>query len=394
MCLVVDEGIMSKHNWQSILVGYLSRTTPWLRRACGDKIPIIAAGDIRLAARSQECLEKCIKHLDNTLVLSDDEDHCSQLHSGESFADDTSPENTPEYTSETLDQTPSPKVGQDGVTRDVGSTSKKRKQSTPRIPKTYQDETFNRDLESELRQLSDLYSHMKNEPWRQKAYRVAADIVRRLPFEIRVVSDVDRPELKRLGPKTKDKIREWLNTGGITKKRVLESDDKLQTVKLFMSVWGVGSSKAEAFYAQGFRTLDDLRQHQDLLNDNQKIGLKFVEDFNTKMPRSEVEEIASRVTAVNETLFGKGFIEVVIAGSYRRGALECGDCDLLAFKKKSEGLKDELDRWVGAMRREGFLIEDLIQTNARIADEVGGYSSVLASSACSATAIPIMASAD
>jgi Fingers domain of DNA polymerase lambda len=60
--------------------------------------------------------------------------------------------------------------------------------------------------------------------------------------------------------------------------------------------------KARKFYDQGIRSVVDLKSHQSLLNSGQKIGLKYMDDFNKKIPRDEVAAIFERIREVVEKL--------------------------------------------------------------------------------------------
>ncbi len=65
-------------------------------------------------------------------------------------------------------------------------------------------------------------------------------------------------------------------------------------VALFSDVWGAGAETAKKWFAQGFRTLDDLRSRARLTR-TQQIGLKYYQDFNTRIPRDEVTRIETIV---------------------------------------------------------------------------------------------------
>jgi hypothetical protein len=69
-------------------------------------------------------------------------------------------------------------------------------------------------------------------------------------------------------------------------------------VALFAGVWGAGIETTKQWFAQGFRTLDDLRSRARLTR-TQQIGLKYYEDFNTRIPREEVTRIESIVKKNN-----------------------------------------------------------------------------------------------
>ena len=57
---------------------------------------------------------------------------------------------------------------------------------------------------------------------------------------------------------------------------------------------------------QGWRTLDDIRQHAKL-NGQQEIGLKHYDDILERMPRDEAQEIADTV-GVGQTLLGNYYL--------------------------------------------------------------------------------------
>lgn len=77
---------------------------------------------------------------------------------------------------------------------------------------------------------------------------------------------------------------------------------------------------------QGFRTLDDLKEHGNL-NRQQQIGLQHYDDFLERMPRSEAEEIGNVVIATARSINPQLTCE--ICGSFRRGRATCGDVDVL-----------------------------------------------------------------
>ena len=55
-----------------------------------------------------------------------------------------------------------------------------------------------------------------------------------------------------------------------------------------MRVTGIGPSAAQKFLKEGIKSLDDLRRNRDKLNHHQTIGLKYVHDFEKRIPRNEM----------------------------------------------------------------------------------------------------------
>uniref|UniRef100_A0A1I8H3W1 DNA polymerase n=1 Tax=Macrostomum lignano TaxID=282301 RepID=A0A1I8H3W1_9PLAT len=153
---------------------------------------------------------------------------------------------------------------------------------------------------------------------------------------------------------TNDKWR----SGRLAKLDCLSSDETVAALKLFTSLWGAGPVTAQAWVAQGLRSLDDLASRPDLLNRQQKIGLKHYDDFLNRMPRSEAGEIESVVAEAVHQL-GNGFI-VQACGSYRRGRPDCGDVDVLVTHPDGRSHAGLLTRLVTHLERTGFLTDHLV----------------------------------
>ena len=71
------------------------------------------------------------------------------------------------------------------------------------------------------------------------------------------------------------------------------------------------------------KTISQLRDHQDLLNDKQKIGLKYYDDILKRIPRSEIEQYERELhTIFTDMNIPSSTFEIV--GSYRRGLPDSG----------------------------------------------------------------------
>ena len=86
---------------------------------------------------------------------------------------------------------------------------------------------------------------------------------------------------------------------------------------------------------RGFKTIEDVRKalkdNKLTLERNQCIGVQCYEDFLEQMTRLEVEAIGKIIKdAILEEFPGEETkVEITIMGSYRRGASQCGDVDVL-----------------------------------------------------------------
>ena len=99
-------------------------------------------------------------------------------------------------------------------------------------------------------------------------------------------------QLNGIGAKIAEKIDEILATGKLSKLENSLKDERLTALTQLERVYGVGPVFAKKLYDEhGVRNLSDLLAHQELLNDKQVIGLKYVVDFETKVPREEIHDM-------------------------------------------------------------------------------------------------------
>jgi DNA polymerase beta len=165
----------------------------------------------------------------------------------------------------------------------------------------------------------------KGEIFRAKAYKTAADTI--MLYKHNIVNTKQLKEIKGIGKTISDLLQEYVETGLIS---IIEKE-KHNPINILCDVYGVGPKKAQDLVEKGITTVAELRLRQDeLLNDTQKIGLKYYEDINERIPRSEIDKY--------NILFNKIFKEIIkkdnlskyeIVGSYRRGAETSGDIDVI-----------------------------------------------------------------
>ena len=160
----------------------------------------------------------------------------------------------------------------------------------------------------------------------ERAYNKAIAIIAAYPYTITHVSEIRR--LPGCGPKYAVLYKEWQDTGRIGEVEEFESSQKMQVLNLFYGIHDVGGKVANQFYDKGWRDLDDLVQYGwNTLDRNQQVGLKWYDDFQTKIPREEVERIGD-VVLEHANKIREGF-QMVICGGYRRGKKMCGDVDII-----------------------------------------------------------------
>lgn len=164
----------------------------------------------------------------------------------------------------------------------------------------------------------------QGEPFRARAYQKAQETIMAYPNDI--LSPNDLKGKPGIGETIMEKLNEYVQTGTL---KVIERE-KNNPVNILADVYGIGPKKAKDLVDKGITSISQLRENQDLLNDVQKVGLKYYEDILKRIPRSEIEDYK----AIFEKAFPSGTDgKMEIVGSYRRGAQSSGDIDVIITSK-------------------------------------------------------------
>ena len=190
----------------------------------------------------------------------------------------------------------------------------------------------------------------KGEVFKSRAYKKAEETIRGTQEDI-----VEVKQLKGkpgIGDTILKKLQEYVNTGTLA----LIEREKDKPEYLFSEIHGVGPKKAIELVEKGVKTIAELRERQDeLLNDVQKKGLKYFEDVQLKIPRKEIDEYK----AIFEEAFKKAAegtdANMEIVGSYRRGAKESGDIDVIITATDPE----MFSRFTKMLTSTGIILETL-----------------------------------
>ncbi|KAI1230021.1 hypothetical protein IHE44_0010405 [Lamprotornis superbus] len=145
------------------------------------------------------------------------------------------------------------------------------------------------------------------------------------PRKIR--SGAEAKKLDGVGAKIAEKIDEFLSTGKLRKLEKIRQDDTSASINLLTRVTGIGPAAARKFVEEGIKTLEDLRKIEHKLTHHQRIGLKYFEDFEKRIPREEMLQMQEIVLKEVKKL-DPNYIATV-CGSFRRGAESSGDMDVL-----------------------------------------------------------------
>jgi DNA ligase (NAD+) len=193
----------------------------------------------------------------------------------------------------------------------------------------------------------------QGQPFRGKAYQKAQETI--MSYKDDIYSPDQLKGLPGIGPAIMEKLSEYVRTGTL---QIIERE-KNNPVNVLADIYGVGPKKAKELVEAGITNIAQLRSKADtLLNDTQKVGLKYYEDILQRIPRSEIDEY----NAIFKNIFisasdSKGDKESVyeIVGSYRRGAQTSGDIDVIITSKNGEVFKDFIDNLI----KKGIILEVL-----------------------------------
>lgn len=182
--------------------------------------------------------------------------------------------------------------------------------------------------------LAGIFDDMARDPsknrYQKRAYKSGADAIRRYDKPITSGAQAEK-EIKGIGKSIADKIDEILETGTLQylEERPEEIKIKEKTIKLFEQIFGVGPKKAEKWYTEGYRSLEDLGKIYNTMTDQQKLGYYYYHQINQRITRAEIDMYNKIFKEVWEPI---GF-EFEIAGSYRRGEPDSGDIDVVGKLK-------------------------------------------------------------
>ena len=222
----------------------------------------------------------------------------------------------------------------------------------PPLPHRYNEEFI--DI------LEQLYSIMmsQGEVHRARAYKKAEETI------VNYLDDITNIEVLKgkpgIGATIMEKFKEYVETGSL---KVLERE-KNNPINIFTQIYGVGPKKAKELVEKGVTTIQQLKENQiELLNDKQIIGLKYYEDIQKRIPRSEIDKYAGYFKnafdfAVDSVGVGVGVVDgpkFEIVGSYRRGAQTSGDIDVIITSKNS-GI---FDKFIDKLLEEKIIVEIL-----------------------------------
>lgn len=179
-----------------------------------------------------------------------------------------------------------------------------------------------------------------------------------------ITSYDDIKNIDGIGAKMEKKIKEILETGSLASAKRAKELYNIDALDTLQNIYGVGPAKAMDLVKSGIISIKQLREevkkNPKLLNDKQKIGLKYYEDLLERIPRVEMEEHRDILESLKPDDMED--YETEIVGSFRREATDSGDIDVLIrvpAETSAKTAKNNLELYVKLLEGFGYIEEVL-----------------------------------
>lgn len=215
---------------------------------------------------------------------------------------------------------------------------------------------------------------LKNQ-YRLKSITLAVKILEKYPKNNIIESDLKNIiKIKGIGEGTIKRIKEILETGKLSEVKITEDDKQyLKMIEELEEIYGIGRITAyKLFKEYKIKSISELiervNKKQIVLPENIMIGLKYVNNLDTKIPREDIDEINEFLLNIlfelDINLFG------TTCGSYRRLKETSGDVDFIIIHNDYKTLntvmkKNYLDIFVNKLIDKNFIIESLTKTDVK-----------------------------
>ncbi|KAH1167360.1 hypothetical protein KIL84_002843, partial [Mauremys mutica] len=192
------------------------------------------------------------------------------------------------------------------------------------------------------------------------AFMRAASVLKFLPFTIVRMEDLEG--LPCMGSEIRNVIEEIIEEGESSRAKDVLTDERYQSFKLFISVFGVGLKTSEKWYRMGFRTLEEVKADKTLkLSRMQKAGFLYYEDLLSCVSKAEADAVNLIVKDAVRTFLPDAL--VTITGGFRRGKKIGHDVDFLITSPELGQEEEVLHKVIDLWKKQGLLLYyDLIES--------------------------------
>ena len=227
----------------------------------------------------------------------------------------------------------------------------------PDVPKVAKDKPkkgvkaidYKQSIIENLKILED-YEKLNKEPFKARAYSKVIDSIELFPGSINNMDDLKN--INGIGDKINAKIKELIETGKMMAVENALNDPRFSLQKKLGNLYGVGPVKINELMNK-ISTFEELYEHPELLNEKQKIGLKYYNDMNMRIPMSEGKKHYKIIDKIFKKVYKD--IEFELVGSYRRKNKDMGDIDILIKNRDDLDIKN----LISELTKGGYIIETL-----------------------------------
>ena len=217
--------------------------------------------------------------------------------------------------------------------------------------KTYQRNFNKENIIKNLEIIKD-YEHYNNEKYKVIAYNNAINNI--IVYDKEIIDLNDIANIEGIGKSIYEKIKELFLNGSISYiENNINNDDDYNFKQLLLNIYGIGPVNAKKIIDKGIKSFNELKRNLNLLNEKKKIGVKYYEDLNKKIPLNEF----NKHIKIIESKLKKYNLTYDFVGSYRRGYDNMGDIDLLI--KDDNNSKFELKNLIKELIDDNYVIEIL-----------------------------------
>jgi DNA polymerase/3'-5' exonuclease PolX len=195
------------------------------------------------------------------------------------------------------------------------------------------------------------YEKINGNQFKVKSYNKAINIIE---LELHEVTLDSLKDIKGIGDRIIEKIKEFINTGKIKQLDDIYKDDKYVLNKKLTNIYGIGPAKMKELMSK-IEKFDDLYldENKNLLNNKQKIGLKYLDDLEKRIPYKEGVKHNDIIT--NVLIKNYNNIDFDMVGSFRRKNKDMGDIDILIKDDDTINLNSIIEE----LKNSNYILETL-----------------------------------
>lgn len=204
----------------------------------------------------------------------------------------------------------------------------------------------------------------KGASFKTREYNDTIKAIKQFPNKISNIREVEKILIefgKKNPKKTLIKIQEIISTGKLSEVEEAKKNPIIEAVRNLTKIYSIGYKKAKLLYSEyDIKNVEQLRdkfkEDTSILHGKQKLGLKYYDDLNKRIPRSEIELYEKKLRMYACEVDSS--IKLSINGSYRRGHKDSGDIDVL-ITSDSENTTNLRLKFIGYLKKKMMIVDTL-----------------------------------